>query len=131
VSLLSEARRDGLVALVEDDLALSDNLTEMLRSRGFSCVTARSVLDAEQLASVRPFAALVDLRVPGGPDGEALRRLRERFPELPVFVMTAFPEALPAGELPEHTDIFSKPFDSAALLDVLERVHASQRKQAS
>jgi CheY-like chemotaxis protein len=129
VSLLSEARRDGLVALVEDDLALSDNLTEVLRARGFSCVTARSVLDTEQLASVRPFVALVDLRLPGGPDGEALRRLRERFPDLPVFVMTAFPEALPAMAMPEHTDVFSKPFDTAGLLDVLERVHAERRQR--
>jgi CheY-like chemotaxis protein len=130
VSLLSEARRDGLVALVEDDLALSDNLTEVLRARGFSCVTARSVLDTDQLASVRPFVALVDLRLPGGPDGEALRRLRERFPELPVFVMTAYPEVLPAA-LPEHSDIFSKPFDTAALLEVLERVHAEHQRRTS
>ncbi|MFE8597914.1 response regulator [Archangium violaceum] len=131
VSLLSEARRDGLVALVEDDLALSDNLTEVLRARGFSCVTARSVLDTEYLASVRPFVALVDLRLPGGPDGEALRRLRERFPDLPVFVMTAYPEALPAMAMPAHTDVFSKPFDTAGLLDVLERVHASRRQRTS
>jgi CheY-like chemotaxis protein len=130
VSLLSEARRDGLVALVEDDLALSDNLTEVLRARGFSCVTARSVLDAEQLTMVRPFAALVDLRLPGGPDGEALRRLRARFPELPVFVMTAYPEVLPAA-MAEHTGLFSKPFDTAALLEVLERVHAARRQRTS
>ncbi|HLM42208.1 MAG TPA: response regulator, partial [Myxococcaceae bacterium] len=125
VSLLSGARRDGLVALVEDDLALCDNLTEVLRARGFSCVTARSVLDADQLAFVRPFAALVDLRLPGGPDGEALRRLRSRFPALPVFVMTAFPDAVPT--VAEH-DVFSKPFDTAALLEALERAHARQRQ---
>jgi two-component system, response regulator PdtaR len=117
------------VALVEDDLALSDNLTEVLRSRGFSCVTARSVLDADQLASVRPFAALVDLRMPGGPDGEALRRLRARFPELPVFVMTAFPDV--ASTLPEHRGIFSKPFDTAALLETLERIHDERRPRTS
>ena len=69
------------------------------------------MLEAEQLAAVQPFAALVDLRVPGGPDGEALRRLRERFPELPVFVITAYPEVLPAGELDEQ-DVFPKPFDT-------------------
>jgi DNA-binding NtrC family response regulator len=128
VSLLSEARRDGLVALVEDDLALSDNLTELLRSRGFSCVTARSVLEAERLASVRPFAALVDLRVPGGPDGEALRRLQARFPEMPVFVMTAFPDMVPLHESP--AGIFSKPFDTGALLASLERVHAARGPRA-
>ncbi|MCY1077539.1 response regulator [Archangium lansingense] len=131
VSLLSEARRDGLVALVEDDLALSDNLTEVLRARGFSCITASSVLDADQLAAVRPFAALVDLRLPGGPDGEALRRLRARFPELPVFVMTAYPEVLLPEAMPEHAGVFSKPFDPAALLNELERAHASRARRTS
>jgi two-component system, response regulator PdtaR len=128
VSLLSEARRDGLVALVEDDLALSDNLTEVLRSRGFSCVTARSVLEAEWLASVRPFAALVDLRLPGGPDGEALRRLQARFPDMPVFVMTAYPDVVPTQQSP--AGVFSKPFDTAALLTTLERAHAARRPRA-
>ena len=126
VSLLAEARRDGLVALIEDDLDLSDNLTEVLRTRGFSCVTARSVLDTEQLAPLRPFAALVDLRVPGGPDGEALRRLRARFPHLPFFVMTAYPDVAPSLAR-ESAGVFAKPFDTATLLDVLERTHASLR----
>jgi two-component system, response regulator PdtaR len=129
VSLLSEARRDGLVALVEDDRFLSDNLSEVLRGRGFSCVTAHSVLEAEQLASVRPFAALVDLRMPGGPDGEALKRLLARFPELPVFVMTAYPDAVP--EVSERANVFPKPFDTAALLEALERVHAARHSLVS
>ena len=49
------AQRNGVVALVEDDVALADNLTEALRERGFAAVTARSVLETERLggASVR------------------------------------------------------------------------------
>ena len=97
MGLLSTARRDGLVALVEDDPALADNLSEVLRARGFSCVTARSVLETEQLSTVRPFAALVDLRLPGGPDGEALRRLRARFPEMPTLRHHRVPGAGAAG----------------------------------
>lgn len=126
LSLLSRARRDGLVALVEDDLALSDNLTEVLRSRGFSCVTAHSVLETEALAAVRPFAALVDLRLPGGPDGEALRRLQARFPHMPVFVMTAYPEA--ASIEPAPAALFSKPFDTPALLAALEQAYDACRQ---
>lgn len=123
MGLLSSARRDGLVAVVEDDPALADNLSEVLRVRGFSCVTARSVLETEQLSMVRPFAALVDLRLPGGPDGEALRRLRARFPEMPLFVITAYPELAP---LEAVAGVFSKPFDTAALVQTLERVHAER-----
>ncbi|MCP3137704.1 response regulator [Pyxidicoccus xibeiensis] len=123
VSLLSGARRDGLVVLVEDDPALSDNLTELLRSRGFSCVTAGTVLDTDLIACAEPFAALVDLRVPGGPDGEALRRLRARYPGLPTYVITAYPEeSLVEGA----AGVFSKPFDTGALLRALETAHAER-----
>lgn len=128
VGLLSSARRDGLVVLVEDDPSLSDNLTEVLRARGFSCVTAASVLDTERIACMEPMAALVDLRVPGGPDGEALHRLRARYPHLPVFVITAYPDV---ALLEGAAGVFSKPFDTGALLKALEQVHAAKPSLAS
>jgi CheY-like chemotaxis protein len=122
VALLASARRDGLVAVVEDDLALLDNVTEILRQDGFAAVTASSVLDADRLGPVRPCAAIVDLRVPGGPDGEAARRLAARFPGLPLVVVTAHPESTPPGA----SAVFPKPFDPAALLAALERVHSGR-----
>ena len=119
VELLGTARRNGLVALVEDDAALADNLAEALRDRGFSAVTAHSVSETDRLAGVHPFAALVDLRMPGGSDGEALRRLRQRFPNLPILVMSAYQEAFPhAASLP----LFPKPFQTGKLLDALEKL---------
>ena len=81
LDLLASARRDGLVVLVDDNEDLLESLAEALRQDGFSSVTARSVLEAQALGKVRPFAAVVDLRVAAGPDGEALRRVAERFPE--------------------------------------------------
>jgi CheY-like chemotaxis protein len=125
LELLAAARRDGLVVIVEDDQRLSDNLCEVLRGRGFAAVTAASVLETERLGPVRPFVALVDLRVPGGPDGEAMRRLAQRFPNLPIIVMTGV-----HGEAPLPTQAyFRKPFDTAALLDAVERLHAARPGQ--
>jgi CheY-like chemotaxis protein len=124
LGLLSAARRDGLVALVEDDPMLADNLSEVLRTRGFSCVTARSVVEADRLSMLRPFAALVDLRLPGGPDGEALRRLKARFPEIPTFVITAYPELAPVQS---STALFPQPFDTATLVGALEQAHAARQ----
>ncbi len=129
LGVLSGARRDGLVALVEDDPALCDNLSEVLRTRGFSCAMAHSVLEADRLSMVEPFAALVDLRVPGGPDGEALRRLRGRFPDMRVFIITAYPEEAPTqGEAPNT--VFAKPFDTLELVRALEQAHAERLKAA-
>jgi CheY-like chemotaxis protein len=107
---------------VEDDLALIDNLTDALRGRGFAAVTACSILDTERLGPVRPFAALVDLRVPGGPDGEAVRRLEAKYPGIPLVAVTAHPQAAP----PHCRALFGKPFDTAELLHAVERLHAER-----
>jgi CheY-like chemotaxis protein len=119
VELLGAARRNGLVALVEDDVALADNLAEALRDRGFSAVRAHSIAEADRLGGLRPFAALVDLRMPGGPDGEALRRLLQRFPDLPILVMSAYKEAFPHAA---SLHFFPKPFETGAVLDVVEKL---------
>lgn len=121
--LLAAARRDGVVAVVEDDPQLCDNLSELLRERGFTAVTAGSALDAERLGGLRPFAAIVDLKLPDSPNGEVLGRLASRFPGLPLLVVTGHRELL--GDVP-HAGLFAKPFDSAALLTALEEQYAGR-----
>ena len=123
VELLGVARRDALVALVEDDAALADNLCEALRDHGFSAVTARSIADAQKFGEVKPFVALVDLRVPGGPDGEAMHLLARRFPSLPQIVITAYADGL--GDT-SGSAVFVKPFDTGALLRTVESLHAGR-----
>jgi len=120
LALLGAARRDGLVAVVEDNPHQADDLAEALASRGFAAVTAASVTETDRLGPVVPCCAVVDLRLPGGPDGEAMRRLAGRFPDLPMLVVTAHDVEPP---LP-HRGLFRRPFDPAALLDAIEALHA-------
>jgi CheY-like chemotaxis protein len=120
LELLRLARRGGVVALVEDEADLADNLTEVLRGHGFAAVTASSVLETEHLAQVHPFCALVDLRVPGGADGEAMHRLAARFPGLPMLVVTAHSDVPPP--LP-HEQVFHKPFETRQLMEAVDRLY--------
>jgi CheY-like chemotaxis protein len=122
MELIAGARRDGLVAIIEDDAQLLDNLSEALRAQGFAAVTATSVTETERLGGVAPFAALVDLRVPGGPDGFAMNLLGQRFPGLPMIVITGLAD-LP---LTTHEQLFTKPFRTADLMDAVERLYRSQ-----
>ena len=117
--LLDAARRDGLIALVDDDVMLADNLAEALRDRGFSVVTAHSVADAERLGGVKPFMALVDLRMPGAPDAAALRKLLVKFPGMPVLVMSGHEDAIAAVQGPR---IFPKPFETTQVLEAVEKL---------
>ena len=123
IALAGHARRGGLVAVVDDDVDFADNLSEALRGRGFAALTAASVLETERLGAVRPFAALVDLRLPDGPDGRALELLSQRYPGLPLVVITGH-EGAPLAARP--IAVFHKPFPVEKLLDVLERLHADR-----
>jgi FixJ family two-component response regulator len=106
---------------------MSDNLCEALRTRGFAAVTAASVLETERLGPVRPFCALVDLRLPDGPVGEAMRRLGARYPGLPMIVVTGYDDVPP---LP-HDGYFLKPFDTGTLLDAVERLYPASPSEAT
>jgi CheY-like chemotaxis protein len=122
LTLLGGARRNGLVVLIDDNEDLLESLAESLRMAGFSLVTARNVLETESLGDVQPFAAVVDLRVAGGPDGEALRRVALRFPALPLLGMTAHVDLAPP--LPVAA-IFIKPFETSDVIARLEELHSN------
>jgi two-component system, response regulator PdtaR len=127
LELLEVARRDALVAVVEDDVALADNLSEALQSRGFATVVAHSLQDAERIGAA-PFAVIADLRMPGTPDGAALAKLRERYPGLPVVVVTGHTDVV----RPKDTQgFFFKPFKADEVLATVERLHAERTASAA
>lgn len=118
LEVLGHARRDGALVLVEDDVALAENLSEAFAARGLTVCTAAQLAEVDQLG-VRPFAALVDLKVPGGAFGEAVERVRRRFPGTPLLVLTAF-----AAEAPSACEgLYRKPFDTAQLVAQVEALY--------
>lgn len=124
--LLSRARRDGLVMLVEADAALAHTLREALRERGFSTATVESLAELERLELGSSFALLVDLQRMGGTGTEGLRALQARYPALPVLLMTDRPaEARPD---PGTVALLQKRPDAAGVVQALERIH-EQRAQ--
>ncbi len=113
ISVLDGARR-GTVAVVDDDPALCENLTEVLNGRGLTVVAARALTEVDAIG-VEPFATLVDLRMPGGEPGAALQQVVQRFPQAHTIVITAY-----AGEAPPSVECLAKPFDTSMLIDRLE-----------
>jgi len=119
LELLETARRDAVVMVVEDDPVLADNLTEVLRDKGLTVVVAKSVDDVDRI-DVPPFVALVDLMVPGGEPGSALKRLESRYPGMPAVVITGYTELLPVAGA---AACLAKPVDPRDLLGRLERLY--------
>ncbi len=80
------------ILVVDDDPTLLDVLGRVLKRDGHTVVQGNSVAEALQLADrYTPDLMLVDLSLPDG-DGVALAdHLRERHPDLPLILMTAYP----------------------------------------
>jgi two-component system response regulator GlrR len=111
------------ILLVDDDVALLKLLALRLRAAGYSVETADSGEQAIAcLATVQPQLVVTDLRMEGV-DGMALyRAVHERFPSVPVIIITAH------GTIPDAVDAvqrgvfgyLTKPFDSGTLLKSVE-----------
>ena len=78
------------ILLVDDNVALVENLRQILEEGGYQVQTASSAQEAEARAQAGFDVALVDLRLPDA-DGTVLtQRLRERWPDSPVVLLTGF-----------------------------------------
>ena len=96
----AETARDGhhslgRVLIVEDDMLLAELAAGMFAELGFEGVIAHSAKEAlEQLAGGdRPKLIFSDVVMPGGISGiELARKVRDRFPELPILLTTGYSE---------------------------------------
>ncbi len=79
------------VLVVDDDPLTRSLLTIALQSEAFEVTTAADARVAlEQVRSEVPEIVILDLRLPGRDGMEALRKLKEIAPELPVVILTGF-----------------------------------------
>ncbi|TBU83372.1 sigma-54-dependent Fis family transcriptional regulator [Pseudomonas daroniae] len=117
------------VLLVEDDRALREALADTLELgghdyRAVDCAEAALVAIAEE-----PFGLVIsDVNMPGMDGHQLLSAIRERQPQLPVLLMTAFAAVERAVEAMRRgaVDYLVKPFEPKALLSLVAR-HALGR----
>ena len=87
------ARSDVQILVVDDDAGQRSLLESFLGGQGFKIITASSgetaltVLDSQSVGMV-----ISDVRMSGISGLEALRRVRQKHPRLPVLLVTAYPE---------------------------------------
>ena len=115
----------GRVLIVEDDTLLAELASGMLSELGFEGVVTHSAKEAlEQLnGGERPKLVFSDIVMPGGISGiELAKKVRERFPELPVLLTTGYSE-----EVGGHHGfpVLQKPYE----LDALARAVGTLLKQ--
>ncbi|MCY7304998.1 MAG: sigma 54-interacting transcriptional regulator, partial [Rhodoferax sp.] len=109
-------------------------LRENLATRSFT--NARDVLNALASATEKdgPQILVSDIRMPGGSGLELLEKVKEKYPGLPVIIMTAFSDldsavsAFQGGAF----EYLPKPFDLPKAVELIRRaVQESQREEVA
>lgn len=80
------------LVLVDDDAALRLALHELLMDAGYHVVgeAGDGAAGLEVIAEVRPDVVLLDLRMPGMGGVEMARHLRQRSPNVPIIMFSAY-----------------------------------------
>lgn len=114
--------------LVDDDEVLLKALRRSLEALGYgidTCTDGNAALDA--VASQNPDLVVLDVMLPGKDGFTVLRGIRERYPELPVIMLTARSEDIDKvlGLEMGADDYLSKPFN---VRELAARVKAVARR---
>jgi two-component system, NtrC family, nitrogen regulation response regulator GlnG len=120
------------VLVVDDDASVRTVIAQALRRAGHDVMTADSLAAADRaLADGAPDVLVTDVVLPDGDGLDHARRVAERFPDLPVIVLSArntLATAVRATEAGAY-DYLPKPFDLDAL--TLAVAAAARRGQRS
>jgi CheY-like chemotaxis protein len=108
--------------IVDDEFGLAELIAEVLAERGYATAIAiNGELGLALLRERRPELVLLDLMMPVLDGSEMLTAMRAD-PELatvPVVIMTAMPEAVPAENAAAFNAVLQKPFTPERLFEVV------------
>ncbi|HEY8206826.1 MAG TPA: sigma-54 dependent transcriptional regulator [Myxococcaceae bacterium] len=121
----------GSVLVVDDDVAVARVMGALLEQAGHKVEVSSSGEKALEILAERPFDVVVTDQAMPGMDGlELLTRVHERWPEIPVVMVTAHGTVQLAVEAMKRgcADFMVKPVDREQLLFVVQKeLHKSAR----
>lgn len=124
------------IVVVDDDAENCHALTELLGAEGFDPLpfgSGEAAWMAMESGQVQADVVVADVRMPGLGGVALLRRIKARFPAMPVILVSAFAEeevwsdGLQAGA----ADVFPKPIPGASLARALRHAVAGGRESRS
>lgn len=111
--------RLGRILIVEDDMLIAELAAGMLGELGFESTIAHSAKEALETLTTgeRPKLIFSDIVMPGGISGiELARKVRDRFPELPILLTTGYSEQV-AGN--HEFPVLQKPYEMDQLANAM------------
>lgn len=119
---LRNGKARGRVLVVEDDDMVADLAAGMLEELGFEPAVvhgAKEALDRLNNGD-RPNLVFTDIVMPGGISGlELARKVRKRYPEMPILLTTGYSEHVGGAH---GFEVLQKPYELASLAAAVEKV---------
>ncbi|HBQ57760.1 MAG TPA: sigma-54-dependent Fis family transcriptional regulator, partial [Porphyromonadaceae bacterium] len=117
------AQVNGKILIVEDDISFGTMLQKWFEKNGFSAKWCTGMLSAQELLADSTYdIVLSDLRLPDGDGIMLLSWMHERYPSVPVIIMTGYGEiqtAVSAIKLGAF-DFLEKPINPSVLAEKIE-----------
>jgi CheY-like chemotaxis protein len=116
------------VLVIDDEVELAETYARLLEHLGYSCEKAYDRPQAiELIDAAKPALVLTDLRLPGGDGFEIVKYVRQKWPDTPIIVMTAYGSD-EAAETARDAGVFAylrKPFSNMELAQTIHRALAA------
>lgn len=118
---------EKMVHVIDDDEAVRDSLSFLLRSAKIPVRTYSSAADfVQSIAQAEPGCIVTDIRMPGMTGIELLKYLSENKIAFPVIVITGHGDVPLAVEAMKSgaSDFIEKPFDEISIIDAVRKALA-------
>ncbi|MDN4606020.1 response regulator [Sporosarcina highlanderae] len=116
--------------IVDDQPGIRLLLSEVFSKEGLETRLASNGVEALNLVGERkPDCVLLDMKMPGMDGIEVLKRIKQKNPYIPVFMMTAYGETELTEQATQHgaEQYFTKPFNIYEVRDAVMKVIASRK----
>jgi len=120
------------ILVVDDEAIVLDSCRRVLEADGFEVLLAPSVEQAlktiDGLTETGPLLLLIDVKMPVHDGMYLMKKVKEKWPRLPVIVMSGYPtaETIQAAEQLGAVTFIAKPFTPDELLETLRSVLAKE-----
>ena len=126
-----ESLKGYTLLVIDDEKNMAKSIQRQMQRYGLECLSAYSGEDGIKVLEENPVdVVLVDIMMPGINGIETLSIIKERWPNMPVIMMTAFAtielavEAMKKGAV----DFISKPFDHKDIVPVMVKKAIEQSR---
>jgi CheY-like chemotaxis protein len=112
-----------MILLVEDEAISRYAFAQMLRSHGHEVMEAKDGIEALALLDKYPFDLVItDLVMPGLDGFGLVFRIREKWPAMPLVLISGYSTEYARAAMVESTEFLAKPIDPPILIRTVQRL---------